>query len=278
MLQPLVTEINAEILKTQLESEFTGELGVMYKTECPSTNSECMAVAPQQGEQVVVVVSEQQTSGRGRRGKVWHSPAGKNIYCSIGLSIDIEARYLGLISLQTGVSIVEVLRQNGFETVYLKWPNDVICDGKKLGGILIETRVLDSGQFYLVIGFGLNVNQDMAQLDEQGKTQIDQPAISLSQIADQNLDRQQLLLQIIPAIINAIQGLSNETFSHLTQRFSELDFLQGKEVCVKTMNDEQNGQYLGITETGLIRVQIGSSEEHFSAAEISLREAPNVTD
>ena len=278
MLQPLVTEINAEILKTQLESEFTGELGVMYKTECPSTNSECMAVAPQQGEQVVVVVSEQQTSGRGRRGKVWHSPAGKNIYCSIGLSIDIEARYLGLISLQTGVSIVEVLRQNGFETVYLKWPNDVICDGKKLGGILIETRVLDSGQFYLVIGFGLNVNQDMAQLDEQGKTQIDQPAISLSQIADQKLDRQQLLLQIIPAIINAIQGLSNETFSHLTQRFSELDFLQGKEVCVKTMNDEQNGQYLGITETGLIRVQIGSSEEHFSAAEISLREAPNVTD
>ena len=278
MLQPLVTEINAEILKTQLESEFTGELGVMYKTECPSTNSECMAVAPQQGEQVVVVVSEQQTSGRGRRGKVWHSPAGKNIYCSIGLSIDIEARYLVLISLQTGVSIVEVLRQNGFETVYLKWPNDVICDGKKLGGILIETRVLDSGQFYLVIGFGLNVNQDMAQLDEQGKTQIDQPAISLSQIADQNLDRQQLLLQIIPAIINAIQGLSNETFSHLTQRFSELDFLQGKEVCVKTMNDEQNGQYLGITETGLIRVQIGSSEEHFSAAEISLREAPNVTD
>ena len=189
------------------------------------------------------------------------------------MSVDIEACYLGLISLQTGISIVEILRQNRFHSVHLKWPNDVIFEGKKLGGILIETRMLESGRFYLVIGFGLNVNQNMSKLDKQGQNQIDQPAISLSQILDQNLDRQQLLVQIIPAIIRSIQALNVETFHTLTEHFSELDYLHGKEVSVKSMNNQQNGKYLGVTKTGQIRIQIGSNVELFSSAEISLREA-----
>jgi len=111
-------------------------LNLVYLDECESTNIECM----QQAVHNTIVIAESQSAGRGRRGRQWYSPVEQNIYCSIGLNKTIKAEYLGLISLQVAVCIVNVLREQGYSEVGLKWPNDILCQGKKLGGILIETK------------------------------------------------------------------------------------------------------------------------------------------
>ncbi|MCK4709712.1 MAG: hypothetical protein KAU21_13920, partial [Gammaproteobacteria bacterium] len=88
-------------------------LKLLYLNSCESTNIECLKLA----EHNTVVIAEHQSAGRGRRGNNWHSPLSQNIYCSIGLNKSIKAEYLGLISLQVGVCIVNVLRAQGFDEV-----------------------------------------------------------------------------------------------------------------------------------------------------------------
>ena len=273
----MIHPIDEKLLALELKKRVSSEVEIRYTNECASTNSECMQLGIQLNNKAVVYVTDHQTSGRGRRGNVWHSPAGKNIYCSIGFHKTISAQYLGLVSLQTGISIATVLCDMGFENIDLKWPNDLICAGKKLGGILIETRVLENDEYYLVIGFGLNVNQDMSQLDESVKQQITQPATSLIQLAGQPVDRQDLLVKIIPQLIRAIADLKTETVPEVIKNFSSLDYLQGKVVTVKTINGNKSGRYLGIEESGQIRVLIDNEINQFSSAEISLRESSNAT-
>ncbi len=274
----MIHPIDIELLSLEIKKRVSDDVEFFYKNECASSNSECMQLGIQLKNKTVVCVADHQTSGRGRRGNIWHSPAGKNIYCSIGLNKSIPAQYLGLVSLQTGISIASVLRDMGFDGIDLKWPNDLICGGKKLGGILIETRVLENDEYFLVIGFGLNVNQDMSQLDESVKQQITQPATSLTQIIGQPVDRQELLLKLIPELISAITNLSAETVPEVIKNFSNLDYLQGKDVSVKTINGNKFGRYLGIEQSGQIRILIDNEITQFSSAEISLRESKNAID
>ena len=237
-----------------------------YLPVCESTNKECQQLA-QHGS---IVLAEQQTAGRGRRGNVWHSPRSKNIYCSIGLNKALDAHFLGLLSLQVGICIAQVLREQGFDGVELKWPNDILLDAKKLGGILIETRALSPGTFFLVIGFGLNLH-----LDESALQSINQPAISLSQYSTSVIKRQLLLAEIISRIINRILQFDLHRIDDLLVEFNQYDSLHGLPVVVKSAGLEVSGVHLGIERTGQIKVRTDRGVELFSAAEISLRRARN---
>lgn len=217
-----------------------------------------------------VVIADQQTAGRGRRGRAWLSPKGENIYCSIGLIKTISAEHVGMISLQVGVCISQVLSARGFTDVSLKWPNDVLLMGKKLGGILIETRVLSTNEFYLVIGFGLNVD-----LPSSVFNQIDRPVTSLkraSQKAAEDVCREQLLCLMIASIYESVGALQADTMPALICQFSQLDSYMGKEVVIHCGDDEISGQYIGIEKTGQIKIKTFQGLRLFSAAEISLRE------
>lgn len=237
-------------------------LNLVYLKECESTNIECM----KQAVHNTIVIADSQSAGRGRRGKKWHSPVAQNIYCSIGLNKTIKAEYLGLISLQVAVCIVNVLRQKGYTEAGLKWPNDILCQGKKLGGILIETKVLATDSFYLVIGFGLNVN-----LDDSDLQQIDQPAIGLNNMSDRIADRQELISAICSQILQDVMVFDLHLIDSLVNSFNQLDQLHGKQVLVKTVDEEISGIHLGILPTGHIQVQTSRGVESFAAAEISLR-------
>ena len=96
----------------------------------------------------VVAFSEAQSAGRGRRGRQWLSPFARNIYCTIGIAKDIPANRQGLLSIVTGLALCRALQQSADAEISLKWPNDVLCDGRKLGGILIESRPLGNESFF----------------------------------------------------------------------------------------------------------------------------------
>ena len=105
-----------------------------YHPSCASTNQRCM----QLDRHAAFVIADQQTQGRGRRGRSWHSPAARNLYASVGIVVDLPASALGLVSLLVGTSCAETIAAAGFRSVTLKWPNDILLQGRKLGGILIE--------------------------------------------------------------------------------------------------------------------------------------------
>ena len=258
------TALNITALKADIKQTVGEDLiDVVYLPSCQSTNTESMNLS-RHGS---VVLTEKQTAGRGRRGNNWHSPDSQNIYCSIGLNKAIAAEYLGLMSLVVGVSIVESLQSLGVEDVSLKWPNDILLQGKKLGGVLIETKALSRDEFYLAIGFGLNVNLSQQECDGIG-----QPATSLNQLKDVTVNRHQLLVALISKIFQQSLMFEVDSINHLIEQFNQFDSFRGKEVIVKTRTEEIVGVTLGLERTGWLKVQTEQGVQSFSAAEISLRQ------
>lgn len=124
------------------------ELRVLER--CTSTND--LLLKERREEKPVLLAAEEQTAGRGRRGRRWHSAPGAGITFSLGLRVRRPVRELAALSLVAGVAVARALHALGVGAVRLKWPNDLVVDGAKLGGILVETR---SGS-HAVIGIGLN--------------------------------------------------------------------------------------------------------------------------
>ena len=132
---------------------------------------------------------------------------------------------------------------------------------------------MSNHDFYLVIGFGLNL-----QLDAQALAQIDQPAIGLNQVAEQAVDRQHLYKQLIATITRSVNDFNDQSIAPLLQQFKRLDRLLGQEVLVSTREQQLQGVYRGIARDGQIQIQTSDGLHSFAAAEISLRGQQHAAD
>ena len=121
---------------------------------CGSTNS--VLLAERGLARPVLLVADEQTAGRGRRGRRWHSAPGDGLTFSLAVALRRPLRELAALPLVAGVAVAHALHASGIERAVLKWPNDIVVDGAKLGGILVETRSLN-GSVKAVIGVGINL-------------------------------------------------------------------------------------------------------------------------
>jgi len=255
--------VNAADLQSAIEEALGEPLGgLQLLSQCSSTNAICRDSRVGKN----IIIADTQTAGRGRRGNQWYSPPGQNIYCSIGVEKRIPAYALGLVSLLVGVCIAEELHAQGFAEVQLKWPNDIVVAGKKLGGILIESQPSRADRFYLVIGFGLNV-----QLDDATLAAIEQPAISLQQMARHPPARDQLLIPLVARILQQLKAFEVSEVEKVLQQFARHDCFISRPVRLKTPNGFIDGIYAGVHVDGQLMVETVQGLEMFSAAEISLR-------
>lgn len=160
-----------------------------------STNEEAMKLAHAGAEHGTVVVAECQTAGRGRHGRVWFSPPGHNLYCSVlartvlSPGTPAPAERLSWIPLAAAVAAAEAVRATIAVPLSLKWPNDLLLDGRKAGGILCESGSLGSSGAFVVIGLGLNVNVPR----EAFPPELQSIAASLRERTDGPVDRNRLL-------------------------------------------------------------------------------------
>jgi BirA family biotin operon repressor/biotin-[acetyl-CoA-carboxylase] ligase len=236
-----------------------------YRHNTESTNADVLRYQ-QRHQREVVAVSEAQSAGRGRRGRQWLSPLTRNIYCTIGIAKEIPASSQGLLSIVTGLALCRALQQSADARVGLKWPNDLLFDGRKLGGILIESRPLGEARFYFAIGFGLNVFMSSAELAE-----IPQPATSLVQIAATEVDRTRVLMTSIDMVIRSIREFDHLAVQELIAEFAQFDVLDGCAIEVITGDSRVRGINRGITSAGQLQLETEQGMEIHSAAEISLR-------
>ena len=210
-------------------------------------------------------LAEHQLAGRGRRGRQWLSPFAGQVILSFYWTFDAKKSIEGL-SLAVGMAIADTLRKAG-AWVYLKWPNDILLDGRKLAGILIEMANTKNGLLNLVVGVGINLS-----LPKQ-ENHIDQPWAELIEVLPE-LDRNQLIVQLVKNIYAYLEQFEQEGVSvEFRQKWLELDYLFGEEVNVITEKQVISGIEQGIDEQGYLQLIVNNSEQwlKFNGGEVSLR-------
>lgn len=229
-------------------------------TSLPSTNAWLL----QQGKCGDVCLADTQTAGRGRRGRSWQSPPGANLYVSLRWCFAEVPPQYGLLSLVTGLAVAETLAQHGIEGHGIKWPNDIYYQGRKLGGILLQTA---QPLREVVIGIGLNVNM----LPQQAEG-IDQPWVSLAMIRGEPLDREQLLQALLAQLVPRLQRFPALDQTSFQAQWQPWDVLAGQAVTVHLAETTLQGTALGIDGQGQFRVALDNGDvKVFSAADVSIR-------
>ena len=248
-----------------------------------STNSELMRRARDGRLEPTLLVTEEQTAGRGRLGRDWHSAAtyrdtGVVPALTFSLGLPLAPHDWSGLSLAVGVSVAQALQPvlppegSGHPRVLLKWPNDLwLQDGRKLGGILVETATvtapgaavppLVAGQSrYVVVGIGLNVLPVLAD-------GLRTPPACLREV-DTTLTAASALQRIAPPLVHALLGFAEHGFPPFQARFAQRDLLAGRAV---TLSDGTQGTAHGVTEDGTLLVHTARGMQPVTSAEISVR-------
>ena len=230
-----------------------------------STNSELLRrSAPLRGTDVLL--AERQTGGRGRRGRAWASPLAANIYLSLSRTFAGGLSRMGGLSLAAGVAVGEALRELGVAGVGLKWPNDVLVDGRKLGGLLVEGGGEFAGPARAVIGLGLNV-----RMPTTAAADITQPWTDLDTLAGEPVSRNSVVAALVAHLRPALEQFEQQGLAPFLPRYAALDVLHGRAVRVEEAGVLHEGMACGLAEDGALRVEIDGVARHFHAGEVSVR-------
>ncbi len=230
-----------------------------------STNQYLLDLAARSNQTGIVCLAEQQTDGRGRRGKTWVSPFGGNIYFSFLWRFDLPLAMLNTLSLWLAIKVMRALTRLGINAAGLKWPNDIFAYGKKLAGILLEAGGDAQGPCFAVMGIGLNVNMPIL-----AKTQLDQPWIDCRTLLNDAVDRNVLIAYLIEACLEAIDALLNGEHLSLLSEWRQYDLLHGRPVTIATPNGNVHGIGGGIDETGQFILNHAGQQRVFHAGEVSI--------
>ena len=230
-----------------------------------STNSELLRrKAPERG--VEVLLAEQQTGGRGRRGRQWASPIASNLYLSLSRQFSGGLARLGGLSLVVGVAVAEALRQAGYGAVGVKWPNDLLAHGRKLGGILVEGGGEHGGPVRAVIGIGVNV-----RMPAPVAMTIDQAWTDLAGLGDGAPSRNALAAQLLDALLPALEQFDRDGLPPFLARYAALDVLAGRAITVHGPQGDEQGVADGIGDDGALRVRMDQGVRQVHAGEVSVR-------
>lgn len=213
-----------------------------------------------------VCVAEMQTAGRGRLGRAWVSPFGKNIYFSLRFHFKKDISELAGLSLMVSLSILKTVKHLNLP-LCVKWPNDVMCDQGKLSGTLIELKAESNGGCEAVIGIGMNVN--MLPQDVKG---ITQPWTSLQQLSGEYHDRNAILSVLINTLVSDLNQFEAKGFAVFQKEWIEHHYHAHQSVTLSFAETVVKGEAMGVNELGhlLLKLKNGKTQA-FASGDVSLR-------
>ncbi len=263
--RPLELLDKASILQSLSNSGQTLPGDLLIKDSTGSTNDDLLKLALDQ-QHGCLILAEHQTAGRGRRGRSWVSPFGRNIYLSLGWKFDNSVSQLAGLSLLAGLVVVEVLATFGVSDARLKWPNDILrIKGKgfaKLGGCLVEIQGDIAGPCQVCIGIGLNF-----ELPEG--TQLDQEWIDLSD--HQHLSRNKIIAEIILKLLQVLPQFSTSGLAAFTARWNALHAFADRQIIINSGNTRHQGLAKGIDEQGALLLECHTGLKKIHSGELSLQ-------
>lgn len=256
--------LNADLIKSLLSNNI--ELTVLQSID--STNN-YFKTQPKTNT-IKCCLAEQQTQGRGRLNRIWHSPFAKNIYLSCFYPLQKNIHELAGFSLVVGLSILAALRTLGLtHHIHTKWPNDILCQGKKIAGILIDVQTSPQAMCDVIIGIGLNVN--MLPSDEKTSEAIEQTWTSLHEETGKSWDRNHVTAVLLHHLLDYIRRFEHQEFAVFVDEWIAADSLMGKIVTLNHANDFITGEVIGINSQGhlLLRLTDGTIQA-FSSGDVSV--------
>ena len=253
--------LDKEKILSKLSNEFRSKVVLEVFDTISSTNDYLLRKEKNKNKDIKICIAEEQTKGRGRRGKSWISPKFKNIYFS--LSSYLKKEDLSGLSIAVALSVSKVLTKINVMSL-IKWPNDLLVGNKKICGILIETAKV--GELTkVVIGIGINVNMEYSEL-------IDQEWTSIKLEKKQSVDRNSIITEMINQLCITLNKFEQEEFDYFLNKFTSLDLLKDKEF---TLKDKPYETFIGkgIDNKGLLIAQNLKDQRivKFSSGEVSLK-------
>ena len=216
-----------------------------------------------------ICLAETQTQGRGRLNRSWYSPFGQNIYMSISCILKKNLSQLNGLPLVVALSLADAIDKfcHFDMPIFTKWPNDLICNQKKLAGILVN--VIPNRTFFsnIIIGIGLNVNLKK----ENGRNQINQSWTSLSQINPQYYDRNLLISAIIHQLTLDMKIFQQKGWLPFISQWRKRDYLYGKSITATTHSGSIIGKAMGVSSAGHLKIKTNTNQWlNFSVGDIEL--------
>ncbi len=253
--------LDKEKILSKLSNEFRSKVVLEVFDTISSTNDYLLRKEKNKNKDIKICIAEEQTKGRGRRGKSWISPKFKNIYFSLNSYFKKED--LSGLSIAVALSVSKVLTKINVMSL-IKWPNDLLVGNKKICGILIETAKV--GELTkVVIGIGINVNMEYSEL-------IDQEWTSIKLEKKQLVDRNSIITDMINQLCITLNKFEQEEFDYFLKRFTPLDLLRDKEF---TLKDKPNETFIGkgIDNKSFLIAQNLKDQRivKFSSGEVSLK-------
>ncbi len=238
-----------------------------YHDEVESTNAEAKKIAVAGAPEGTVVVAECQSAGRGRLGRRWTSPAGKGLLLSVILRPRLPMADAHLLTLVVADAAAEAIEAQAKIPVHLKWPNDLIVDNRKAGGILLEVSGEHDAVEWVIAGVGINVNTDFADLPAA----LRKTATSLKIATDKTHDRSELLARFLLVLERRYDDAVRNGFEKTLRSFRERDYLLHRSVSIQTRDGVVVGEASGIDDRGALLVELPDRHiRRFHAGDVTL--------
>ena len=243
----------ANLVQANLKTKNLGQQ-IEYYTRLRSTNKEAWNLSNNGAQSGAIVITDNQYEGKGRNNRHWLSISNKSLTFSILINKTIPAELIAWIPLISSISIKKALSNFNINIV-LKWPNDLILDNKKLGGILCESKIIGNSLKKIVIGIGLNINESIKELNQS----IQNTATSLYSKSGELYQRERILAEILnqmepiidefPKNIDFVRNNWESSCCHINK---EIEFYQGSK--------KMKGEFKGLGETGSAILNIDGSD------------------
>lgn len=228
---------------------------IFYKT-LDSTSGVAKALACSGAPEGTLVLTEEQTAGKGRLGRCWFSPAYSNLLFSLLLRPKMKVENVFGLTMAFALATVEAVEEASHLSPKIKWPNDVYLYGKKLGGILTEFSVMDSFVEYVILGLGLNVSWSP---EDDGPVLYETTNIMAE--SGRRIDREHLLVQLLKRMENYYQDVLMGKMDVFYEKWNARSMLLKKHVEVETVNGKITGEALRIDRKGALVIMGESGKE-----------------
>lgn len=256
------------LLDTQkIEKSLTTTCCVNVFESLPSTNQYLETM--QRDKNIHLCLAEQQTAGKGRWGREWYSPFGRNIYFSCLYPWPKEVGELAGLSLVVSLSTLKTLSAFCDTTALkVKWPNDVMCSGKKISGALLQVQAESHGECHLIIGVGVNINMSD---DEQV---IAQAWTSLQKVTGRVIDRNDFAIMLANQLLSDLALFREHGFSYFKESWRLHDYLLGQIIALKNLNQTVEGVVVGVDAKGYLQLQLADqSIRSFASGDASIEKS-----
>ncbi|HZG60243.1 MAG TPA: biotin--[acetyl-CoA-carboxylase] ligase [Anoxybacillus sp.] len=250
-------KITANEIQFGLETEVLGR-HIYYEEEVTSTQKIAHKLAYEGAPEGTLVVAERQTAGRGRLARTWFSPKGTGIWMSLILRPAIPPQKAPQLTLLAAVAVAQGIQEVTGLIPDIKWPNDILINGKKAVGILTELQAESERIHSVIIGIGINVNQQAEQFPEE----IQQIATSLALEKGERINRAELIKAILLKLETLYRQYLQHGFLPIKLLWESYSVSIGKEIIARTPSGTMKGKALGITDEGVLMLETADGEIH----------------